>query len=203
MRNALAILLFLAWPAQAVTPDNLAAAGRLVSDLGGFTNIARVGVQTLINAGIITSPDLYRQTYEKYLEDHADLIARADGEMAATFARIYTADELRDYIAYEESPLGRAIMQKQSAASQTMFSDHYQPAVLTDEEKAAQEAFYASPQGKNLNHKFALALGNFMAQLAPYVQQISAGAAEQYCNQGGDCSKLRIVRPGESLTPKP
>ena len=198
-----ALLVLLAAPAQAAVPDDLAAARQLVSDLGGFANIARTGVQTLINAGIITSPELYRKVYKQSLQDHADLIARADGEMAATFAQIYTADELRDYIAYEESPLGRAIMQKQFLASQTLFSDHYQAAVLTEEEKAAQEAFYASPQGKNLNRKFAQVLGNFLTQVAPYVQQITAGATEEYCNQGGDCSKLRIVHPGESLSPKP
>jgi hypothetical protein len=198
-----AALVVLAAPAQAEAPDNHAAAERLVSDLGGFANIARGGVQTMINAGIIESPDLYRKVYKQYLEDHADLIARADGEMAAVFVQIYTADDLRAYIAYEESPLGHAIMQKQFAASQTLFSDHYQPAVLTDEEKAAQEAFYTSPEGKNLSHKFAQMLGNFMTQVAPYVQQITAGATEEYCNQGGDCSKLRIVHPGESLTPKP
>jgi hypothetical protein len=196
-------LVLLTAPAQAAVPDDLATAQELVSDLGGFTNIARTGVQTLIRMGIITSPELYRKTYQQYLKDHADLIARADGEMAATFAQIYTADELRDYIAYEESPLGRAIMQKQFAASQTLFSDHYQAAVLTDEEKAAQEAFYASPEGKNINGKFAQVLASFLTQVAPYVQQITAGATEEYCNQGGDCSKLRIVHPGESSPPKP
>jgi hypothetical protein len=202
-RRLAALLVLLVAPAQAAVPDNLATAQQLVSDLGGFTNIARTGVQTLIRTGIITSPELYRKAYKQYLQDHADLIARADGEMAAIFAQIYTADELRDYIAYEESPLGRAIIQKQFAASQSLFSDHYQAAVLTDEEKAAQEAFYASPQGQNINRKFAQALAGFMTQVVPYVQQITAGATEEYCNQGGDCSKLRIVHPGESPSPKP
>ena len=201
MKLPLALLVLLALPARAEAPENLAAAQRLAADLGGFTNIARMGVQTMIDAGIITAPDLYRKVYKQYLTDHAALIARADGEMSMTFAQIYTADELNAYIAYEESPQGRAIMQKQFAASQTLFSGSYQPAVLTPEEKAAQDAFYASPQGKNLNHKFAQVLASFMTQMAPYMEQITAGATEEYCNQGGDCSKLRIVHPG--LPPKP
>ena len=203
MKLPLALLVLLALPAQAEAPDNSGAARRLVADLGGFTNIASMGVQTVIDSGIITAPDLYRKVYKQYLTDHADMVARVDGEMAKTFMQIYTADDLNAYIAYEESPLGRSIMQKQMAATETLFSGHYQPAALTQEEKAAQEAFYASPQGKNLNHKFAQALTSFMTQVTPYMEQITAGATEEYCNQGGDCSKLRFVHPGESTPPKP
>ena len=187
-----ALLICLALPVQAA-PDNLALAGRLVSDLGGTDNIARMGAQGAIKTGVIKSPDLYRKVYEQYLKDHRDLIARADAAMAAIYAQVYSADELTGYLAYEESPVGRAILQKQFAANESFFSSNYQPAQLTDEEKAAQTDFYASAQGKAINRKFGQAMGTFLTEVGPYLQQINVGAIEQYCQQGGDCSNMKII----------
>lgn len=195
-----ALWILFATGAAGAEPGDLAAAHRLVADVGGFTNIARVGVQTMIGSGAITSPDLFRKVYAQYLEDHAELIAKADGEMAQAMTQIYTTDELNSYIAFEESPAGRAIMQKQFAASQGMLTGQSQPAVLTPEEQAARDAFYQSPQGKALNQKFAQALGAFLTRVGPYMQQINAGAIDQYCKQGGDCSNL-AVRPRETPSP--
>lgn len=193
-----ALLACLALPAQAA-PDNQALAERLVSDLGGFEQIARTSAQTAINMGVIKSPVLYRQVYDQYLKDHHDLIAKTDSLMAAVFAKTYSDDELNSYIAYEESDMGRAIFQKQIAATQSIFSGQYRPAVLTPEEKAAQDAFYASPQGKTLSRKYAQALAGFVVQVAPYMQQLTTGTIDQYCKQGGDCSNLRVVHPGDAL----
>jgi hypothetical protein len=192
-----ALLMFLTVPALAAAPEAMSQARQVVADTGGVGPLIRASA----NANnpllaLIKSPELYRRIYGEELAAHPEWITQADERYAAFLADALTPDDLRVWISYEESPSGRTINEKKKTAIEAGAA--YQ---LTPDEKAAEAAFYNGPQGNAINVKIAVAQDRMLKTMNPMMIQILETAMDRYCQQGGDCSNIKISHPGG--VPKP
>ena len=192
-----ALLMFLTVPALAAAPEAMPLARQVVADIGGLGPLIRAGANPhnpLL--ALVKSPQLYRRIYDEELADHPEWITQADDRYAAFLADTLTPDDLRVWLSYEESPIGRAINEKKKAAIEA--GKAYQ---LTPDEKATEDAFYNGPQNKAINVKIAVAQDRMLKTMNPLMIRILEAAMEKYCQQGGDCSNIKMSHPGD--TPKP
>jgi hypothetical protein len=192
-----ALLMLLTIPVLAAAPEAMPLARQVVADTGGVGPLIRASanVHNPLLA-LVKSPQLYRRIYDEMLAAHPEWITQMDESYAAFLADALTPDDLRVWISYEESPTARAMNEKRNAAIET--GEAYQ---LTPDEKAAEDAFYNGPQGRAINVKIAVAQDRMLKTMNPMMIQILEAAMDRYCQEGGDCSNIKMSHSGD--TPKP
>lgn len=200
MRSIMLLAALLAvTPAMAQDAANLDLARRLVHDQGGFAPLIQSGGTNPAVVSRLKSPEIYAKAYAEALAERPNLISQADERMAEIFARIYTAQELNDWITFEESPDGQSLAAKARAA---IIGGPSKAVPLTDAEKAAQDKFAASPSGKAIQAKGREVQQQMYPAIAPLMQDIQSAAEQRYCKEGGDCSNP-APQGGASAPPPP
>lgn len=198
MRPALLLAAFIAAATPVLAQDaaTLDLARRLVHDQGGFGPLIRSGGTNPMATRGMKSPDIYAKAYGEALAERPGLIQQADERMAEIFARVYTKQELTDWIAFEESPAGQAITAKARAAT---IGGPSKVVPLTADEKAAQDKFAATPSGKSIAGKGRAVQQQMYPAISPLMEDIRNAAMARYCKEGGDCSSM----PQQNGAPPP
>ena len=184
-------------------PGDLQLARRVVKAYGGVAEMEDKSMQAMqAMQPFAASSEIFMQAYRKALDAHRQDIAQADEEMAMIYARTYTEEDLKASLDFAESPLGKSIAEKEITAALKSFADgHLIPvtkALLTPEETAARKQFNDGP-GTAMRARTLQATLAAMVAIGPIQTKIAREAIDNFCNSGGDCSKLHL----EKLAPPP
>ncbi|MBS0280401.1 MAG: DUF2059 domain-containing protein [Proteobacteria bacterium] len=174
--------------------DTIGLARKLVGYTGGVSLILRNFEGGM--AASVQAPDIFRQSFEQALADNAQTLAAADEDLAQTYARLYSADQMSAEIAFYESPEGQNIMTKsRDTFGVVVWPDPGTPG-LTAEQSAALVKFH-----ETVKRRAAIAAGNseatdaIMTAETDALVKIRSAAFANYC-------KIRDCK-AENVTPPP
>lgn len=174
--------------------DTIGLARKLVGYTGGVSLILRNFEGGM--AASVAAPDIFRQSFEQALADNAQTLAAADEDLAQTYARLYSADQMSAEIAFYESPEGQNIMTKsRDTFGVVVWPDPGTPG-LTAEQSAALVKFH-----ETVKRRAAIAAGNseatdaIMTAETDALVKIRSAAFANYC-------KIRDCK-AENVTPPP
>ncbi len=177
----------------AYAADTIGLARKLVGYTGGVSLILRNFEGGM--AASVAAPDIFRQSFEQALADNAQTLAAADEDLAQTYARLYSADQMSAEIAFYESPEGQNIMTKsRDTFGVVVWPDPGTPG-LTAEQSAALVKFH-----ETVKRRAAIAAGNseatdaIMTAETDALVKIRSAAFANYCKIR-DCKAEKVSPP--------
>jgi hypothetical protein len=179
-------LAFAPLAASAQDAERLRLANQVIAVQGDMTDqVARTFNFPLPDSMPADQQKRLKAVIGQELLDHKADIQALVPQVAALWARTFTADELRQMVDYYGSPLGKAVVAKLVASGGGLAG----PKNLTAPEAAAEQAFMTSEAGKALEaHRADIAVGS-VTIIQPLMISMMGELQAKRCVVDDTCTK--------------